>query len=50
MSISPIHPGRKLDREEVEAMDFLFVEILAPVITGCLVAIFVYWLDKRDER
>ncbi|WP_115884223.1 type I toxin-antitoxin system Fst family toxin [Jeotgalicoccus halotolerans] len=30
-------------------MDFLFVEILAPVITGCLVAIFVCWLDKRNE-
>ncbi|MBF0753469.1 MULTISPECIES: type I toxin-antitoxin system Fst family toxin [Jeotgalicoccus] len=30
-------------------MDYLFVEILAPIITGCLVAYFVYWLDKRDE-
>ncbi|WP_141638982.1 type I toxin-antitoxin system Fst family toxin [Jeotgalicoccus saudimassiliensis] len=30
-------------------MDFLFAEILAPVITECLIAYFVYWLDNRDE-
>ncbi|HAP2020527.1 TPA: type I toxin-antitoxin system Fst family toxin, partial [Escherichia coli] len=25
-------------------MDFLFVTVIAPVITGCIVAWFTYWL------
>ncbi|WP_157038293.1 type I toxin-antitoxin system Fst family toxin [Staphylococcus haemolyticus] len=30
-------------------MDFLFVTIIAPVITGCIVAWFNYWLNRRNK-
>ncbi|HJF68360.1 type I toxin-antitoxin system Fst family toxin [Staphylococcus kloosii] len=30
-------------------MDFLFVMIIAPVITGCIVAWFTYWLNHRNK-
>ncbi|MFG0935215.1 type I toxin-antitoxin system Fst family toxin [Staphylococcus sp. 231237_7MaSpsaltlick] len=30
-------------------MDFLFVTVFAPVITGCIVAWFTYWLNQRNK-
>ncbi|MCE5048829.1 MULTISPECIES: type I toxin-antitoxin system Fst family toxin [Staphylococcus] len=30
-------------------MDFLFVTVIAPVITGCIVACFTYWLNQRNK-
>ncbi|MBG3875405.1 MULTISPECIES: type I toxin-antitoxin system Fst family toxin [Staphylococcus] len=30
-------------------MDFLFVTVIAPVITGCIVAWFTYWLNQRNK-
>ncbi|MDW4275875.1 type I toxin-antitoxin system Fst family toxin [Staphylococcus saprophyticus] len=30
-------------------MDFLFVTVIAPVITGCIVAWFTYWLNQSNK-
>ncbi|MGL4009949.1 type I toxin-antitoxin system Fst family toxin [Staphylococcus cohnii] len=30
-------------------MAILFVSIIAPVISGCIVAIFTLWLNNRDK-
>ncbi|MCP8715181.1 type I toxin-antitoxin system Fst family toxin [Staphylococcus arlettae] len=30
-------------------MDFLFVKVIAPVITGCIVAWFTYWLNQHNK-
>ncbi|WP_281512444.1 type I toxin-antitoxin system Fst family toxin [Mammaliicoccus vitulinus] len=27
----------------------IFVHILAPVISGCVIAYFAYWLSKRNK-
>ncbi|MBF7019717.1 MULTISPECIES: type I toxin-antitoxin system Fst family toxin [Staphylococcus] len=30
-------------------MLIFFVHIVAPVISGCAIAYFTYWLSKRDK-
>ncbi|WP_285895317.1 type I toxin-antitoxin system Fst family toxin [Staphylococcus aureus] len=30
-------------------MAILFVSIIAPVISGCIVAIFTFWLNNRNK-
>ncbi|MBF0773768.1 type I toxin-antitoxin system Fst family toxin [Staphylococcus arlettae] len=30
-------------------MLIFFVHIIAPVISGCAIAYFTYWLSKRDK-
>ncbi|MCD8833532.1 type I toxin-antitoxin system Fst family toxin [Staphylococcus arlettae] len=30
-------------------MDFLFVTVITPVITGCIVAWFTYWLNQHNK-
>ncbi|HDF5210592.1 type I toxin-antitoxin system Fst family toxin [Staphylococcus cohnii subsp. cohnii] len=30
-------------------MDFLFVTVIAPVVTGCIVAWFTHWLNQRNK-
>ncbi|WP_145477357.1 type I toxin-antitoxin system Fst family toxin [Staphylococcus warneri] len=30
-------------------MDFLFVTVIASVITGCIVAWFTYWLNQHNK-
>ncbi|KAB7704451.1 type I toxin-antitoxin system Fst family toxin [Bacillus aerolatus] len=30
-------------------MTILFVSIIAPVISGCVVAIFTFWLNNRNK-
>ncbi|WP_156097151.1 type I toxin-antitoxin system Fst family toxin [Staphylococcus schweitzeri] len=31
-------------------MILIFVHIIAPVITGCAIAFFSYWLSKRNSK
>ncbi|MDK9857967.1 type I toxin-antitoxin system Fst family toxin [Staphylococcus equorum] len=31
-------------------MMLIFVHILAPVISGCAIAYFTYWLSKRNKN
>ncbi|MCI2802825.1 type I toxin-antitoxin system Fst family toxin [Staphylococcus pettenkoferi] len=31
-------------------MSILVVNIIAPVITGCIVAYFTHWLSNRDKN
>jgi len=31
-------------------MEIIFVNIIAPIIAGGIVALFVYWLDKRSNK
>nr|WP_226954557.1 type I toxin-antitoxin system Fst family toxin [Staphylococcus saprophyticus] len=28
----------------------IFVHIIAPVISGCAIAYFTYWLSKRNKK
>ncbi|WP_141568271.1 type I toxin-antitoxin system Fst family toxin [Staphylococcus epidermidis] len=30
-------------------MEILFVSIIAPVISGCIVATFTFWLNNRNK-
>ncbi|WP_274515707.1 type I toxin-antitoxin system Fst family toxin [Staphylococcus massiliensis] len=29
---------------------FIFVSLIAPIISGCVVALFKHWLSKRDNK
>ncbi|MCI2954813.1 type I toxin-antitoxin system Fst family toxin [Staphylococcus caprae] len=31
-------------------MELIFFSIIAPVITGCIVTIFKFWLDNRNKK
>ncbi|WP_155759029.1 type I toxin-antitoxin system Fst family toxin [Staphylococcus equorum] len=31
-------------------MTLIFVRILAPVISGCAIAYFTYWLSKHNKK
>ncbi|MEB6233913.1 type I toxin-antitoxin system Fst family toxin [Mammaliicoccus sciuri] len=31
-------------------MMLIFVHIMAPVISGCAIAYFTYWLSKRNKN
>ncbi|MDK7753741.1 type I toxin-antitoxin system Fst family toxin [Staphylococcus sp. UMB10092B] len=31
-------------------MILIFVHIIAPVISGCAIAYFTYWLSKRNKK
>ncbi|WP_145467274.1 type I toxin-antitoxin system Fst family toxin [Staphylococcus pettenkoferi] len=31
-------------------MALLLVNLISPVITGCIVALFTHWLGKRDKK
>ncbi|MBM0846131.1 type I toxin-antitoxin system Fst family toxin [Staphylococcus saprophyticus] len=31
-------------------MMLIFVHIIAPVISGCAIAYFTYWLSKRNKK
>ncbi|MEB5759850.1 type I toxin-antitoxin system Fst family toxin [Mammaliicoccus sciuri] len=31
-------------------MMLIFVHIIAPVISGCAIAYFTYWLSKRNKN
>ncbi|WP_417766417.1 type I toxin-antitoxin system Fst family toxin [Staphylococcus aureus] len=31
-------------------MMLIFVHIIAPVISGCAIAFFTYWLSKRNTK
>ncbi|ECR3422890.1 type I toxin-antitoxin system Fst family toxin [Staphylococcus arlettae] len=30
-------------------MSLIFVSIIAPIISGCIVAIFTFWLNNRNK-
>ncbi|WP_428844012.1 type I toxin-antitoxin system Fst family toxin [Staphylococcus shinii] len=46
---SPISQASIRRREEVYYLLIFFVHIIAPVISGCAIAYFTYWLSKRDR-
>ncbi|WP_275128978.1 MULTISPECIES: type I toxin-antitoxin system Fst family toxin [Staphylococcus] len=46
---SPISQASVRRREEVYYLLIFFVHIIAPVISGCAIAYFTYWLSKRDR-
>ncbi|MCJ1655372.1 type I toxin-antitoxin system Fst family toxin [Staphylococcus sp. NRL 16/872] len=29
-------------------MELIFLTIIAPVISGCIITVFKYWLDNRN--
>ncbi|WP_142242925.1 type I toxin-antitoxin system Fst family toxin [Mammaliicoccus fleurettii] len=31
-------------------MMLIFVHIIAPIISGCAIAYFTYWLSKRNKK
>ncbi|TGA81037.1 type I toxin-antitoxin system Fst family toxin [Staphylococcus croceilyticus] len=31
-------------------MELIFLTIIGPVVSGCLVAVFKYWLDNRNQK
>ncbi|MDG0844356.1 type I toxin-antitoxin system Fst family toxin [Staphylococcus equorum] len=30
-------------------MELLFVSIIAPVVSGCIIAVFTFWLNNRNK-
>uniref|UniRef100_UPI00352CB9AA type I toxin-antitoxin system Fst family toxin n=1 Tax=Staphylococcus hominis TaxID=1290 RepID=UPI00352CB9AA len=47
---SPISQASNLDAERrCIILLIVFVHIIAPVISGCAVAYYTYWLSKRNK-
>lgn len=34
----------------VMPMELIFLTIIGPIITGCIVTAFKYWLDNRNRK
>ena len=45
---SPISQA-SIDEERCITLLIIFVHIIAPVISGCAVAYYTYWLSKRNK-
>ena len=42
-------PNQSCDGLEVNLMQSLYSELLAPIIVGMVLALFTYWLDNRNK-
>ncbi|MCI2773855.1 type I toxin-antitoxin system Fst family toxin [Staphylococcus petrasii] len=31
-------------------MELIFLSIIAPIISGCIITVFKYWLDNRNQK